>query len=259
MPMSRTTLAATAVLTLSAAASIFLLQPLGIDKVRTSTAGSGSTVVPIELVLLVDTSGSVDASEYALQKDGYADAFRSAELTQLIERQGGIVVTYIEWSDADHQDVRIDWTHLRTRSDCYSFAARIGTITRSVEGATRMAPALQFAADRIATNDYIGLKRVIDVSGDGRGQNHDYYLEHTEYAPEYGTPWDDVIADISGKIDVVNGICITTDEGVVDFYRDILPQGEGSFMMQVNTFDQFDDGIITKLMREIGNLPGLYD
>ena len=57
----------------------------------------------------------------------------------------------------------------------------------------------------------------------------------------------------------VNGICITTDDDVVDFYRNVLPQGHDAFMMQVNTFGEFEDAILEKLIREIGDLPGLYD
>ncbi|WP_409559305.1 DUF1194 domain-containing protein, partial [Accumulibacter sp.] len=48
-------------------------------------AGASATYLPaanavpvgLELVLLVDVSGSVDATEYALQKTGYVNAFNS--------------------------------------------------------------------------------------------------------------------------------------------------------------------------------------
>lgn len=247
---------------LASAAGGSLLLHGHLDEARLqSSAAAGSTleVVPIELVLLVDTSGSVDAGEYLLQRDGYEEAFRNDDLVRLIERQGGIAVTYVEWSNVDHQDVRLPWTRLDTADDCRAFASQISALERVVEGNTRMAPALEFAANLIETNEYIGLKRVIDVSGDGRCQNHDYYAESSEYLEEYGRPWNDVIADISGKIDQVNGICITTDSTVVDFYGDVLPQGDSSFMMQVSHFGQFEDAIVEKLTREIGHLPGFYD
>lgn len=216
-------------------------------------------LVPVELVLLVDTSGSVDSTEYLLQKQGYEMAFRNTVLTDLIEAQGGIAVTYIEWSDADHQSVRIDWTRLDNVADCTTFANDIAAISREVQGETMLAPALAFGAQSISTNAYVGMKRVIDVSGDGRGENYDYYLTNTGFSSYHGRPWNDVISDISGLVQQVNGICITTKPSVVDFYRDTLPQGNDAFMMQVDTFTQFEDAILQKLLREISELPGLYD
>ena len=122
-----------------------------------------------------------------------------------------------------------------------------------------VAPALELAATEIAGNGYIGLRRVIDVSGDGRGENYDYYRTNSEHSSYHGTPWDDVITGMQGVVDEVNGICITTNPGVVDFYENVLPQGESSFMMQVSDFSQFGDAILVKLQREIANLPGAFD
>jgi len=226
---------------------------------RAAADGSGHEVVPVELVLLVDTSGSVNSTEYLLQKQGYEAAFRNSDLTQVIETQGGIAVTYVEWSNADHQAVRIDWTRLDTSADCWAFANQIADISREIEGETMLAPALEFAAQSILSNDYVGMKRVIDVSGDGRGENYDYYLTNTGMSAYHGRPWDDVLSDMAGAVQQVNGICITADSDVVDFYRDVLPQGHDAFMMQVNTFGEFEDAILEKLIREIGDLPGLYD
>ncbi len=58
--------------------------------------------VALELILLVDVSGSVDATEYDLQKQGYVNAFNDADHSgeHRIAALGGIAVTYIEWSSA---------------------------------------------------------------------------------------------------------------------------------------------------------------
>lgn len=54
---------------------------------------ASATPVSLELLLLVDVSGSISNSEYNLQKNGYADTFRSASIQNLIEAQeGGIAV-----------------------------------------------------------------------------------------------------------------------------------------------------------------------
>ena len=49
-------------------------------------------VVPVELALLVDTSGSVSTAEYVLQRNGYVEAFRDPEVGSLIESVGGVAV-----------------------------------------------------------------------------------------------------------------------------------------------------------------------
>ena len=71
---------------------------------------------------------------------------------------------------------------------------------------------------------------MIDVSGDGRCQNYDYYEDDdNDYNEDYGIEWNEAIARLSGRVDVVNGICITTSQNVIGFYRDILIQGDNSF------------------------------
>lgn len=247
-----------ALLAVGALGTAATLSLLDIERPRPAEAALPE-MVPVEIVLLVDTSGSVDEFEYQMQQEGYVQAFRNAELTSLIESQGGIAVAYIEWSSVNHQVVRLDWTRLDTEADCLAFSSQIAALGRQVEGDTRMAPALQFAADQMSSNNFVGLKQVIDVSGDGRCQNYDYYLTEEIQNPDYGVPWDEVIPNISGDVDQVNGICITSDTSVADFYRDILPQGADSFMMQVADFTQFEEAILEKLRREIAAIPGMYD
>ncbi len=69
----------------------------------TAMIGFGGTAqavpVALELALLVDVSGSVNTTEYGLQKTGYVNAFKDAIIQSNIESlTGGIAVTYIEWS-----------------------------------------------------------------------------------------------------------------------------------------------------------------
>ncbi|MEM7228977.1 MAG: DUF1194 domain-containing protein [Planctomycetota bacterium] len=246
---------------LCAVGAVFLLPST--STVQEATALNADRV-PLELVLLVDTSGSVDANEYNLQKQGYVDAFRDPVVQQRIVDVGGIAVTYIEWSNADHQNTRVDWTKLVTAEDCDEFSNDISLIGRTTQGYTMVAPALQYAAMEIANNNYDSLKWVIDVSGDGVGQNWDFHVNgnkknDSDDADFYGTPWNSVLAAMPAGDSQINGICITTDQEVIDFYTDVLPQGDGAFMMQVDDFDEFGAAIREKLLREITAMPSVYD
>jgi hypothetical protein len=247
---------------LLAVASFAVDRFLGLGGLTTGHAGGGGTptLVPVELALLVDVSGSVDDSEYQLQKRGYERAFRSDALQADIIDSGGIAVIYIEWSKATHQRVMIDWTLLSTAAECDAYADRIATITRSGSNqSTHLAPALEFAAAKFQSNDYNGIKKVIDVSGDGPCKNYLYYLDNTGYNSEFGRPWNDVISDIAPKVSQINGICIGNDPETIAFYRDILPQGNSAFSKHASDFNAFGAGILEKLQREIGSIPGMYD
>lgn len=220
--------------------------------------------IPLELVLLVDTSGSVDTNEYELQRLGYAAAFRDPEVVSMFDALGGAAVVYIEWSDTHHQSVRVPWTYIGSAADCASFASAIENLTRDSSGQTMLAPALEFALNELDTNGYESLRRVIDVSGDGRCENFDFFdsglLCDGETDPAfYGTPWSDVVASMTGRVDQVNGICIGLSSTLVDFYENELPYGEAGFAVQVDSFTAFAEGIKGKLLREVGPVPGMFD
>ena len=67
--------------------------------------------VDIELVLSVDVSRSIDAWEFDLQRQGYANAFRDERVLEAIAsgQLQRIAVTLIEWSGVMEQAVVIDW------------------------------------------------------------------------------------------------------------------------------------------------------
>lgn len=219
-----------------------------------------NTTVMIELALLVDVSNSIDENEYALQRRGYEMAFRSEAVQRQVVRQGPVAVAYIEWGDIDDQRIRIPWTVLTTEEDCWQYANEIAALERGVIGtSTYIAAALDFAATQLDENEYTSFKRVIDVSGDGMCHNWYYYnyTGHTELAPQHGVPWNTVRARLSGRVDQVNGICITTTENTVNFYSEVLPLN--GFAMQANNFVEFQDRIREKITRELNPPDGFYD
>ena len=67
-------------------------------------AEAGAVPVGLELMLLVDTSGSIDNTEYQLQRTGYVQAFQSAAVQNAIlaNPTGSIAVTYISDNRALH-------------------------------------------------------------------------------------------------------------------------------------------------------------
>ncbi|MHC5115252.1 MAG: DUF1194 domain-containing protein [Planctomycetota bacterium] len=224
-----------------------------------------NTVVPMELALLVDTSESVDDSEYVLQQRGYVEAFRSVAVTDRIKNMGGIAVVYVEWDNVDNQRVRVPWTHLRNRGQCLAFANAIERLERLSSGTTMMAAALAFAQGEFDTNEFTGLRRVIDVSGDGRCNNWRWYElgiqdNDTNDPAHYGTPWNEVVSGLRDAVHSVNGIYVGGSGVDLDFYNDVLPMGRDGFSMHATGFGEFADTVEQKILREISvPIPGTYD
>ena len=63
--------------------------------------------VDLELVLAVDVSRSIDDEEFALQRQGYAEALRDLRVIAAIQANPNhrISVIFVEWSGADAQRI----------------------------------------------------------------------------------------------------------------------------------------------------------
>ena len=178
---------------------------------------------------------------------------------------GGLAVVYVEWDNVDNQTVRIPWTRLRSRDECLAFANAIEGLERLTSGTTMMAAALAFARNEFETNAFAGLRRVIDVSGDGRCNNWRWYElgiedDDTDDPAHYGTPWNEVVSSLHGVVDSVNAIYVGGNGVHLDFYNDVLPMGNDGFSMHAAGFNEFADTVEQKILREISvPIPGTYD
>ena len=110
------------------------------------TTGSAWAVpVGLELVLLVDVSGSVSATEYDLQKQGYVDAFQQRSRTGAILGSvgGAIAVTYVEWSGNDQQ-LQVGWLDADQQrgGPPKTFADAIDAAARAFSGNTAIQAAM---------------------------------------------------------------------------------------------------------------------
>lgn len=208
-----------------------------------AAVSAAAETVDVELVLLVDVSSSVTEEEYALQKSGHAEAFRNPALHRAIASgwYGRIAVTYVEWDTAQTQVV--GWRRIASPAEADAFADALmaaprhaGPPTTSIAGALRFAPSL------FADNGFEGLRRIIDISGDG--------ADNTGGA----TP---VARDqaLSEGVTAINGIVIPNEVGVEEFYQANVVGGGGAFLMVAKDFSAFREAILDKLVREVAALP----
>jgi hypothetical protein len=205
----------------------------------------GSPAVDLELALLVDVSASVSDEEYRLQRDGLAAAFRSPAVIAAVRAAArrGVAIAVIQWADQTNQRVSLDWTLIGGEADALRLAARIASLPRLIHGGhTALGSALAFALREIESNGFAGLRRVIDLSGDGR--NND------------GHPLRAAREEVIARGITINGLAILNELPLLDrYFRDYLIGGADAFYMVARDYADFAQAMTHKLVREIGSAP----
>lgn len=217
-----------------------------IDLTRSASRGDVSAAVgdvSLELALLADISGSVDNTEFVLQRTGYSDAFRDPEVVNKIVGCNGncIAVQLVYWSSFDRQVVAVDWTIICNQEDADAFADAIDAAGRPFGGSTSPGDAINFAVGSIFENEISSDRQVIDVSGDG--------VENQSPAPGADTSNARDAALVAG-IDAINGIYIQPTAPLIAFYTNDIKGGVGSFVLGADSFDDFTPAIEEKLLAE---------
>jgi hypothetical protein len=204
-----------------------------------------SQAVDLELALLVDVSASVSDEEYRLQIDGLAAAFRSAAVLDAIGAAAhrGVAVGVIQWANHASQRVSVEWTLVRGDADALWLADRIGSAPRLIQGGhTALGNALAIGLRELETNRFAGLRRVIDLSGDGR--NND------------GRPLRPIREEVIGRGITINGLAILNELPLLyQYFRDHLIGGAGAFFMVAQDYGDFAQAMAQKLVREIRSVP----
>jgi hypothetical protein len=204
--------------------------------------------VDVELILAVDVSYSMDMDELAIQREGYAQALVSKEFLQALKTgpTGKIAVTYFEWAASSDQKIIIPWRVIDGPETADAVANEIMKTPIRRASRTSISGAIYFAMPLFDENPHRGLRRVIDISGDGPNNN--------------GAPVTGARDEALGKGIVINGLPImvkepsysTMDIDNLDFYyEDCVTGGPGSFVVSIKDRDKFKEAIRTKLLLEV--------
>lgn len=197
--------------------------------------------VALELVLAVDTSASVDASEFELQVKGIAQAFAHPEVLAAIKSLGsaGMAVTLVQWSGQEASAAVLPFTHVYDDRTAKAFGFLVSlTQRRSSAGTTAMGHAVRLSAELLEENAFAGDRQVIDVSGDGRNNT----------PPNVEAVRDQVVR----RGFTINGLAILSDDPRLDvYYRSSLIGGKDAFVEVASGYDEFARAVRQKLIREI--------
>jgi hypothetical protein len=204
--------------------------------------------VDVELCLAADGSGSIEDDEFAFQRRGYAAAIADPRVLQAIERglYGRIALAHMEWGGAGSMVPIVGWTVIADSASARSFGERLVAAPRQTIGWNSISNAILFCLDWIESNDFNGLRKIIDVSGDA-GQHG-------------GAPLPLARAAALDAGLIINALALNFRSGGLSgplgmpllehFNRDVIG-GPGSFSLAVESPDAFIEALVRKLILEI--------
>jgi len=204
--------------------------------------------VDVELILATDVSYSMDMDELAVQREGYAQAIVSKEFLQALRTlpHGKISITYFEWAASSDQKIIIPWRLIDGPETADAVSAEIMRTPVRRASRTSISGAIYFAMPLFDEDPYHGLRKVIDISGDGPNNNGAPVLGARDEALSKGI--------------VINGLPImvkepsysTMDIDNLDwYYEDCVIGGPGSFVVPIKDREKFKEAIRTKLLLEV--------
>jgi hypothetical protein len=217
-------------------------------QVRGNPPTAAATNVDVELVIAVDVSYSMDPDEQALQREGYITGLTSPEFLNALQQgmHGKIAVTYFEWAGANDQRVVVPWRLIDSPAAAKVFTDEVAAAPYRRAYRTSISGALHFAWPLFEGSGFRGLRRVIDVSGDGVNNQGDVVTIVRDEVLERGI--------------TINGLPIllkrpspaTMDIEDLDiYYEDCVIGGPGAFVIPIRERDQFREATRTKLVLEI--------
>ena len=209
-----------------------------------------AATVDVELILAVDVSYSMDMDELAIQREGYAQAIVSKDFLQALKSlpNGKVAITYFEWAASSDQKIIIPWRVIDGPETADAVAGEILKTPIRRASRTSISGAIYFAMPLFEANPYRGLRRVIDISGDGPNNN--------------GAPIVGARDTALSKGITINGLPImvkepsysTMDIDNLDwYYEDCVIGGPGSFVVAIKDRDKFKEAIRTKLLLEVAD------
>ncbi|MEM8580280.1 MAG: DUF1194 domain-containing protein [Pseudomonadota bacterium] len=204
--------------------------------------------VELELVLMADASGSIDAAEIEFQRQGYATALQDPAVLGAIANSayGRIAVTYVEWAAAGAEDVVVPWRIVDGPESAAAFAAEFEGKPRRAFGRNSIGSALIFGTQLIETNQFEGWRKVIDFSGDSANNwNGPSIAEGRGAALAAGIT-------ING-LPILCRSCSRPGFGDLEqLYEDRIIGGPGAFVITADGMESLADAIRRKLILEIG-------
>lgn len=219
---------------------------------RPALSKDGPVDVDVELVLAVDISYSMDPEEQRLQREGYINAITSPEFLRAVSSgaYGKIVIAYTQWASDHDQEVILPWTVIDGAETARAAADRLEEAPYRRARRTSVSGAIDHAMRMFENNGYNGMRRVIDVSGDGTNNSGRPVVEARDEAIRQGVTINGLPLLLRpsswGFSDIAN---------LDEYYEDCVIGGVGAFSIPIRAREQFTQATKSKLVQEIAWSP----
>lgn len=216
-----------------------------------SLAPSSAEEVDLELVLAMDGSGSISEEEYRLQLNGTADAFLDPAIQAGITSGpiGKVAVAVMVWADANFLKITTGWHVVDSPNAAIEFANIIRNFRgrkygQGGGGGTGIGSGIGEALLMMEDNPYKGLRKVIDISGDG---------QESKLSEEKLLDLNEAKLLATAKGVQINGLPILNKKfpNLDEYYQQEVITGKGSFIVVADGFEDFGRAILKKLDREL--------
>ncbi len=217
-----------------------------------ASAKDGATEVDVELVLAVDISYSMDPEEQRMQREGYIQALVSPQFLNALKSgpYGRIGVAYLQWASQLDQDVLLPWTVIDGPESARRVAERLTEAPYRRAQRTSISGAIDASLKLFEGNGLSGLRRVIDISGDGTNNSGRPVTQARDEAVQQGV--------------IINGLPLLVRPSswgfndianLDEYYEDCVIGGVGAFLIPIRDRAQFIEATRTKLVQEIAMTP----
>ncbi len=202
------------------------------------------------LALGLDISGSVDAREYQLQRQGLAKALGADDVARAILQQPSapIRLSVYEWSGPRAQTVILPWTTITGADQLDAARQQILTAPRSVQDQTTALGSALLTGFAMLDTQPDCWTRTLDLSGDG--------IANTGPRPQ------DIARSRTPQGVTVNGLTIAADgaagaaevQALSAYFRAYVIRGPGAFVETALGFEDYAAAMERKLLRELQSL-----
>ena len=207
------------------------------------------TPVALELVLLADATGSIDAAEIQFQREGYAEAITHPDVLDAISFTGPVAVIYVEWADYTSQHVVADWTVIDDEKSAEAFGTALLKPPREAFGRNAIGAALLFGKSQIEDNAYEGARRVIDLSADSANNWNGPSIEEAR-------------AEVLAANITINGLAVLCrgcsgrpiSYDLEEAFEEQIVGGPNAFVVTADSAETFSTAVRRKLILEISGV-----
>ncbi|MCO6416801.1 DUF1194 domain-containing protein [Siccirubricoccus sp. KC 17139] len=224
-----------------------LAMPAGIIAPWAATpATAQAPELDLLLVLAVDASGSIDADEFRLQREGYAEALSHPSVLAAVQSRprGAVGVAMVEWGAPGGAETVVPWMRLADAASARALAEAVLAAPRSPQSYNAIGDALDHCIRLLQAAPFQAAERVIDLSGDGPDmRSHRRASEVRDAAVAAGIRINALAVAGTGQV--------TRGEPLAETYRREVIGGPGAFVATAADRRDIARALRAKLVREI--------